>query len=344
MLALACGLLVCVVPYVSATGRLSNKNTSKYMLGDPDIDPSGVLPQYGKKKKPVVFAPEKQNAPHFPSGGLVPLAAWFHESSEIDERWLWASKSLAFEIARAFQFVGLGLAALGLAVFRPRNGTGPTRAALAIIVALHALILCRMASLSGYLSERHMLLFVFAGSFPAAAALIWLGRFHRRVPAGILTAGLVMAGLLIAAPALTKPLHYNRAGHKEAGLWLAKNIRENDAILDPFCWAEFYAGRMDPRTTTERPDRQFVILEINDNQHSRLPLISDAKAKAELGQVVYHWPEKRALDLARVVVYMVPSDKLPASPASGPKLEYRVGVKAANPTAEAPSTVPSGSS
>ena len=53
-----------------------------------------------------------------------------------------------------------------------------------IVVLCIALILCRMASLSGYLSERHVLIFVLAGCIPAGAALLWLGnRLRHRRPA-----------------------------------------------------------------------------------------------------------------------------------------------------------------
>jgi hypothetical protein len=212
-------------------------------------------------------------------------------------------------------------------------------AVLAFITGLHALILCRMASLSGYLSERHTLLFVVAGSIPAAAALLWLGdRLRPITSARILTAAAVVAGIAVAAPALAKPMHGNRAGHKAAGLWLADHITANDGILDPFCWAEFYAGRLEWRVTTDRPERLFVVLETSDNQHSRLPHIPDAKAKATLGELVYHWPENRPAEQAQVVVYSVPGDRLPDPARINPRPEYRVGLKAASPTAAGPPT------
>jgi hypothetical protein len=151
-----------------------------------------------------------------------------------------------------------------------------------------------------------------------------------------------MAGLLVASPALTKPLHYNRAGHKAAGQWLAKNAAAEDAILDPFTWGEFYAGRTDVRTRTERPDRLFVIVETGDNQHSRLPHMADARAKIALGQPVYHWPESRPLEKAQVVVYAVPGNRLPDPATTSPQPEYRVGIKAANPTASVRSIAPGG--
>jgi hypothetical protein len=324
MLALGIGVLIVGGPYAATIGGLSNKNTVRGVIGDTVNDPDGLLPKYGH------------------AAGRMLLAAWFHESGGLGSRWAWAAQALTLETFRAFEFFGLALALIGLVVFRPRGGTGPARTALVGIIVLHALILCRMGSLSGYLSERHTLLFVFAGSFSAAAGVVWLGRFIPRVPAGALTAGLLVAGLLTAGPALLKPLHYNRAGHKAAGQWLAKNINDDDAILDPFCWAEFYAGRIEMKVTTERPDRLFVIVETSDNQHSRLPLMNDARNKAAIGEVVYHWPEKRSLEKAQVVVYAVPRALLPDPAHISPQPHYHVGVRSASPTAATSPTVHGG--
>jgi hypothetical protein len=146
----------------------------------------------------------------------------------------------------------------------------------------------------------------------------------------------MIGGMLTAGPALLKSLHYNRAGHKAAGQWLAKNATEEDAILDPFCWAEFYAGRIEMRVTTERPERLFVVVETSDNQHSRLPLMADARNKSIIGAPVYHWPEKRSLEKAQVAVYAVPRALLPDPAVTHPPPQYHVGVRAANSTAAAP--------
>src|SRR5262249_36256854 len=62
--ALSCGLLVGVGPYVALTGKLTNKNTGKLMLGDPDVDRTGLTPGTGM-------------APPRPGGGPL-LAAWWH--------------------------------------------------------------------------------------------------------------------------------------------------------------------------------------------------------------------------------------------------------------------------
>jgi hypothetical protein len=186
---------------------------------------------------------------------------------------------------------------------------------------MHVLLVCHMASLSGYLSERHTLIIVFAGCFPAAAALLTIGDrlratgMARGVPfASVATAAIVAALVAAELPTLAKPLHGNRAGHKAAGRWLAEHATPADAIADPFNWAEFYAGPPLPAPRPARPDRLFVVLESSDNQHSRLPHIPDAKAKAKLGELVYQWPERGP---AQVVVFMVPGEALPRADAGG---------------------------
>jgi hypothetical protein len=322
--ALACGLLVLLGPYVAVIGRLSNKNTTTAILGIAD-NPEGLLPQYGVSS----------------AGTTLLLADWFHESGGTGSRWAWAVRSVAREMAQGLVYVGLAFAAVGVIVFRPRRGAGAGVAALALLALLHAAVLCRMASLSGYLSERHTLALVFVACFPAAAGLLWLvqrltSQWSVAGRPGLVAGSAVALGLITAAPALTKPLHYNRAGHKAAGQWLAKKVTDADGILDPFNWAEFYAGRVDPRVTTDRPERLFVVLETGDNQHSRLPHIPAAKAAAEHGELVYHWPANRPVSDAQVVVWSVRGDRLPDPATTNPTPQYRVGVKSASPTAAAP--------
>ncbi|HTK74623.1 MAG TPA: hypothetical protein VL371_05145, partial [Gemmataceae bacterium] len=173
----------------------------------------------------------------------------------------------------------------------------------------HALIVWWMAAKIGYFSERHTLFLVFGACYPAAAALTWLARrFGARVACTVVT------GLFVAAlPALAKPLHANRAGHRAAGRWLADHATPADQIIDPFNWAEFYACDRAPGlmpNAAPDSDRLFVVLEQTDNQHSRLPVIPAAKAAAAVGEVVYHWPEHNPREHAQVVVYEVSKRRL----------------------------------
>jgi hypothetical protein len=289
--ALMCGVLVGVGPYVAITGHLSNKNTAKVLVGDPGADPTRMLP-YG------------QAAP--PNEVRTLLAVWLNDfGSWHGPRWLWALQALVQETAQGFQYVGLGLALLGLIVARTRSRAWGGTILIAGVVALHALILCRMASLSGYLSERHVLIFVLAGCIPAGAALLWLGNRLRPGTGFAMACALLVALVACEVPVIAKPLHGNRAGHKAAGRFLASAATADDYIMDPFNWAQFYARPPLPPPEPANPKYYFAVIEGNDNQHSRLPALKDAKVIAALGEVVYHWPENKPVETAQVKVYRV---------------------------------------
>lgn len=266
---LACGVLVGVAPYVAITGHLTNKNTAKVLLGDPNADPARMLP-YGQ------------------AGSRSLLGVWLQESGDSKgPRWIWAIQALASETAQSLQYFGTGLAVMGLFVWRYRRGSLGGRLLLGGLVALHVLILCRMASLSGYLSERHTLMLVIAACIPAAGALLWLGE-RLRPTAGALVAGAMLVVLIAAEmPSLAKPLHGNRAAHKAAGRFLAQAIAPGDKIVDPFNWAEFYAQAPLPPPAPQEPKRWFVVLESGDNSHSRLPALADARLMARYGALVF---------------------------------------------------------
>src|SRR5262245_36578919 len=279
--ALACGVLVLLGPYVGTIGRLSNKNTIKLMQGDPNANWQAL---------PHADAPAAR----------TPLAVWWFEPSDHGKSHaLWGLTALVRETVQGLHYGVAAFALIGLTWFRPRPRGRLGAWLLAALVAGHALIVWWMATKIGYFSERHTLFFVFAACYPAAAALIWLGR---RYGSGVACA--VVAGLFAAAmPALAKPLHANRAGHHAAGRWLAAHALPADQIMDPFNWAEFYAcdqapGLMSAAAPTS--DRMFVVLERTDNQHSRLPVVPAAKAAAAAGEVVYHWPEHKPRDQAQV--------------------------------------------
>lgn len=292
--ALIFGVFLGVAPYVAITGHLSNKNTAKVLVGDPDADPTRMLPY---AQAPAIDV-------------RIPLAVWLQESNDRSgSRWLWAFAALAQETAQGFQYVGLGLAVLGLFVWQSRTGSTGGALLLAALASMHALLLCRMASLSGYLSERHTLMLILTGSLPAAAALLWLGSRLRPIHGfGIACAALAVL-LVVQLPSLVKPLHGNRSGHKAAGQWLADHASPDDAIIDPFCWAQFYARPPLAPPEPKNPERYFVVLENTPNPHSRLPVLGDAKLMAEFGTVVYHWPEHKPRESAKVLVYEVSAAK-----------------------------------
>lgn len=307
--ALATGFLVFFGPFVATTGRFTNKPTGRFLLGDPTAEKS----YFGMAK---------------PSPAL--LAVWFQDPGQTHRnKLIWASQALVTEVASSSRQVGFVLSIIGLMIWhrRVRNVAGGT--ILIVLSALHAILLIRMASQIGYLSERHTALIVLNGCYPATLALIEIIKFlmniRGRTPwfsQGAVLTAVVCFAFLAACPSLAKSMHSNRAGHRAAGEWLARNAPADAGIRDPFCWGQYYSGRDFHETATADPDEQFVIVELSDGQHSRLPLIPEVKAKAAAGEMVFYWPEKRPVDQAKVAVYRwlrpkVPSASRPSPPSSG---------------------------
>ena len=262
---LALGVIPCVGLYVRATGRLTNKPTPRIVIGD-QLERPAEPPLASAKNSATLLA-----------------TFWSPELQAGHSRILWAGQTLAMESAKAFHYGGLGLVALGLVGFRRRLRESPGMWVLLTLAVLHAALLWRMAVVIGYLSERHALVFVLLGSFWAAAAILEIGRWLAAWPLLAQRRGLrwlpeALAALVLVsgAPELSKTLHANRAGHHAAGCWMAGHISARDEVIDPFCWAHFYAGcvfreRQPPLT---EPHARYVVLEQSDNRHARLPLMA----------------------------------------------------------------------
>jgi hypothetical protein len=294
--ALVLGFLLLFAPFVAITGRLTNKPTGRFLLGDPTAEKS----YFGR------------------TGSVGLLAVWWNEAEDAGRnRVLWAAEVLMRETASSARQVGFALAVVGLALWPRRVRNGPGGAVLMTVSALHAVLVVRMTSKIGYLSERHTAVIVLTGCYPAALALRELAgkaaaACRDRVSAGTLLVVAVAGTFAAAVPSIRRPLHGNRAGHKAAGHWLAAHAPESAGICDPFCWARYYAGRDFREVAPPDPPEQFVIVEGSDNQHSRLPLMPEAKAKAAAGRLMYHWPESVPADRAQVRVYrwLRPADDL----------------------------------
>ena len=111
-----------------------------------------------------------------------------------------------------------------------------------------------------------------------------------------------------ALPFALKSMHPHREGHKHAGRWLAPRITDHDAMVDPFCWAEWYAGRTLYRTSwNPKESRNTYIIWENTTAtpHSRLPTFPHAKELLAhpTARIVYHWPENVSKEEATVQVW-----------------------------------------
>jgi 4-amino-4-deoxy-L-arabinose transferase-like glycosyltransferase len=312
--AVACGVALAVSavliggPYMAAIGGVTVKPTGRKMLGTLERDDTLPPPSASVSSGPTVAM----------------TLAWWLQPGETNGRptAAWALHALIFETYRTFEYVFWAPALFGIWLFRDRVRQTPGLWLLLLVAGGVWLVLWRMALVVGYVSERHLLLPVLCFSFPAVACLIWCGErlpgwLGRMAPSPRWQPALLIAWLTLATswglPAAIKPLHENRLGHKEAGLWLANHAQPNAVVIDPFCWAHYYAGKVfqEGKSADTEPGMRYVVLEIGSNPHSRLPSLPSARKLAEQGQIVYEWqPSKRQLKekAEPVAVYAVPPE------------------------------------
>lgn len=317
---LASGLTVAVTaalvasPYVLATHRFTNKPSAYQLLG---VEPTVPQAQPGA----ATTAPQESAA-----GAL--LAVVVSTDGPLVKRLALGVWGLLTELAKAYHYVFLFPALLGVWWHRRRTRRAPGALVFLLLGLLHALVLLRLVVVVGYLSDRHVLVLVMGGVYPAAAALLqwplhahaWLERRQRLqdwprlrwhlthgAPAW---AVVVLLGLLAPAlPRTLQPLHGNRAGHHAAGLWLAEHASPFDVIEDAHCWAHFYAGHviLEGRSAGPLPQQHVYYTVIGRSRQREQRVASSQIAEENLrrqGQaIVYHWPAHREVERAEVVVY-----------------------------------------
>jgi hypothetical protein len=219
---------------------------------------------------------------------------------------VWAVKAVASEVWKTAHYAPCILAVVGLVALRGRVLAEPGLAVLLLLGIINLAVIYTLGLKIGYVSERHTLLIVLIVCYLAAASLEPIARTFASLPLGRFGAVGLLAGLVASAlPATLRPLHENRVGHYHAGKYLASVLTPDDAVVDPFSWAEFYSGRTlyyipkDP----EHAQVVYAVLENTDNSHSRLPRLELAKSFVSPDRVVYHWPDNGPVRGAKVIVY-----------------------------------------
>ena len=300
-------------PFVWATGSITVKPTPRIMIGSSpleaprDIDPSAQRLPGSEKDGDVADAPR----PLFASLFAI------YASPKLKDHRLWAFQAIGTEVAKGYQYFALVPVVVGVWIFRGRIRSVPGAWVIAALCGLHFVVLWRLAVVMGYLSDRHVLLLVLCGAFPAAGAVAFLGQYltglllktdNSSGRFSWLTLSLLLLLTCFGLPQTFRSLHSNRAGHHAAGLWLAANANSADEVSDPFCWANYYAGRIfmengktEP-ATGYRPVNYFVV-EHADHEHYRLNVFREDEIVAAGGKVVYHWPENRSEADGKVFVY-----------------------------------------
>jgi hypothetical protein len=306
--ALTAAFFLVAAPYMAVIGGITVKPTPQLMLGLSDATPSRP-PATGQSH--ALLPPGSKSGP--------PLAVWWNDQKKGNSAPLrWAVWALGREVVRTSQYVLWLPALLGFWWYRHRVGQEPGHLLLYLLGIVQMAVLVRMAVSVGYLAERHALFLVMLGMPWAAAGLLYIGDLLTGWLAGVAAWRIGLGGAALPAilavafvPATLKPLHGNRAGHRAAGEWLDTRLNRGDTIVDPFCWAHFYAGgifREASAQPTIRPAVQYVILETGKNPHLHLPLLPIARNLAKGREPVYRWtPKPGQKDGAEeVVVYAIP--------------------------------------
>jgi 4-amino-4-deoxy-L-arabinose transferase-like glycosyltransferase len=328
-MSLALPALTLALPYMAVIGHFTNKTTAISVLHAGVTDASRSGPQTTASKE--IVAAEPRAHPRR-AAAAPPLAAiwavWGPGSKDYGflGRQVWCLAAVAKEVMRGFYYAAWLPALWGIYRHARRLRIVPGVWVILAALLMDWLALWRVAYVVGYVAERHSLLTVMFGMPWAAAGVTDLGRrladFWGRRPLAaswgwILQSGSMVSGILLAAlamaglPKTLEPLHTNRAGYHAAGLWLAAHALPDDQIMDPFCWAEYYAGQVFRRPCYDYPmsvPPRYVVLGGSKNEHERLPLIPYANDYAKKGTLVYHWcPRTEKRKAEEVLVYCVPA-------------------------------------
>ncbi len=285
-------------PYVLATGALTNKPTSLKMLG----------------QEPEQHA--EAPAPRVPFAAVY--AVWLRGDGRLEERMIESLWALISEVIHCFHYVGVLPALLGLWLFRHDLGRLPGFWLPAVLSALLVAILWRMAVVVHYVSDRHVLLLVLLGTYPATAFLRELPRLvafvlRRPVPgaAPVCSAALLLLLVGVGLPRTLQPMHGNRAGYHAAGRWLAGIARTADVVLDDHAWAAYYAGRlfMEGAIPTRDPGAAYKKYAVIGRGKERNPFstprtVTEEQMRNEGGEIV--WPRGGSAERADVVVWAAP--------------------------------------
>jgi hypothetical protein len=296
--ALVVGVALVAVPYMVLIGKISNKPSAGVMFeGAP---------------KPLLQPDTSRRA-----SGQPLLASWYDPARDGGTpRGVWAATAVLKETSQSGNYIVWPLAVFAVIALRRRFATEPGLWVLAVLIACSFALLVYLAVRVGYVSERHTMLLTLLGCQFAAAGLPLLvaaiGQMLPRIErygVRVTAAGLLVALVATSLPFALKTMHPHREGHKHAGLWLSTHMTDNDAIVDPYCWAEWYAGRTLYRISwNPAPSRNTYIIVENTSAspHSRLPVLPLAKeylTSYPSKRIVYHWPENSSKEQAAILVY-----------------------------------------
>ncbi len=315
--ALAVGFGIVGGPYMKLIGGVTNKTTGERLLSPGGG--SGV--------------PNWRGGAAAASPNPALMGVWWNEATDGGScKTLWGLKAVARETLKTAHYAPAVLGLLGMVYFRRRLVVDPGPTFLILTAGVNLAVVLVMTATTPlptpglpdrsppYVSERHTMLVGVILCLFAAAMLEPLTAALARLPVvGRLWAGrhaaswFLVAIVLSALPNALKSLHKNRVGHLHAGHFLAANAGPDDAVIDPFSWAQWHAGRTLYCIPKDPPEdnlkvRWAVVEHITaENPHSRLPRLRAAldvvNDRVNPPTVAYHWPEDVPPERAKVLVY-----------------------------------------
>lgn len=299
--ALGVGVALVAAPYMMMIGGLTNKPSGKGFMQET----------LGQERKPI-WMNDKAGVGAIKGPEL--FAKWIDANTVgTAGRVAFAIGAVATETFKSAHYLPILFAGFGIFALRKRFRIDPAITLIGMLLFLNTGLLLAFATKIGYVSERHTLPLVMILCPLAAEGLLALAMVLSKWGMSSIIEPrrdrwlLALAVFVIALPSVLRPLHETRIGFKHAGQYLADVYQVGDIIIDPFSWAEFYAGPAVTRLIPE-PDSSKVLYIVLDgpagkSPHTRLPKMEMARNIAKAGKPVYHWPDDQPFENAQVVVY-----------------------------------------
>ena len=237
----AFGFAVIFIPYLAAVGSLEPKDALARAMGRYQS------PAHSPAADPAIGGPAWELADGCPMSFAVK-----EPTSTIRQRGYGRAITELFEeLAQLFGPLAGPLALLGLFRLRGRRPSAADRFAH-ILLLLFTFLLLRHAAHEGYLSTRHLLVWMVVGIGCAGYGALELARLLAGLfrsaglgswapPAAIGSVTLAVIGTWSLW--LAEPLHASRLGHRRAAEWLATVAAAPGAVFDTHGWTGLYSGR-----------------------------------------------------------------------------------------------------
>ena len=296
--ALGVGVVLTSMPYMAIIGGFTNKPSGDGFMKSTMGNPREKLGnwEHGRVVKgPVLFA------------------KWIDaNTTSTMGRIAFSVGAVTQETLKTTHYAPVLFAAFGVYALRRRFRTDPALAFVGTFLVFNVALLLAFAAKMGYVSERHTVPLAMVISPLAALGMVPFVTFVSRYAFSFLNPRrdrwlLALVVVASALPFAVRPLHETRIGFRHAGNFLADVFREGDVIVDPFSWAEFYAGpavtRLVPESDTAKVLYTVLAGPGDKSPHVRLPKMDLAKNIANSGKPVYHWPDDQPIENAKVVVY-----------------------------------------